>query len=829
MALKIPNTHKNLPSGLQPEDFGQVGYCDDPGLFVISALSSPIYIGTELNQYALFVKSSLSINSIKWKVKFKASTDEVEGEFEATGFDDKFVFTFNLIDIISEVGELTVEATINHSTGENTISIHQAIIFSDVIDYLSISYIAFAGNKKVTSRLINNYRPYILNALVENHHLFGALDDIPESLLAAYISNFINPFFNEICLDDDFKSTESIGVCKIHPALVGHIFKSPSENDEINLLRFPKTNILICGHLLSKIKNVYPQWANFNSNQLVNKPEAVIFLTQALYDTSYPDYFNNYQSLEKALNNLEEIKNLDHSDQKYFSGFKQGIRINKTMGLPWCRTFFYGEKNIKGGIYDENEKGLKIANVRVDVFWEIDKISKAIIDKRNEKYSKEFRVRIVENNLSVFNQTNFSDASKQGNENIKLKKWQVFKLLDIFETTDTKGRKLEWYKIKYQNNEKWIVAFSGKPFAQFEEVVKIDFYEDVKTDANGKFNFTVYDTGLYFIRTIKESRYNDGTTRDYYDGEFGWFLAADSNVELVLQMQSEDALALWVCENEILSVCDEFDENWIYDNGDGHYPKDIPDVGIKNSHRVDAGASKKTDCVTFAETCIMYSWQKKYSDLKLSLSQHKAWTNSNNLEYWEGSGGTNDFSKRLSSVLDPVIDLKIGTKAYARDENQDTIQFPTNSKKFESFLPEPWSLVQYYRNDYTVDNVNEALAGHQCFILDTCRDPDDDKDCWILILESNNSELGEGDVFFSVNNSGKKDGVQIRKMLHISLLNNFKDSINNMRQFSRDWPTFTSIEKWSDFKNKNSIMVVKLHIYNLEFTRPPKRRIKKIL
>ena len=55
MALEIPDINKTIPVGCQPEDFGQVGTCDIDKIFVVSALSSPLYISTEFNQYVLFI------------------------------------------------------------------------------------------------------------------------------------------------------------------------------------------------------------------------------------------------------------------------------------------------------------------------------------------------------------------------------------------------------------------------------------------------------------------------------------------------------------------------------------------------------------------------------------------------------------------------------------------------------------------------------------------------------------------------------------------------------------------------------------------------------
>ena len=513
MPLDIPNAHKKLPLGLEPEDFGQVGRCDKPDVFIISTLSSPLHLDTELNEYVLFVTSLLEIENIKWTVRFKAKSDEVEGSYDAKDYNDNFVFSLKFVDITEE-GEIIVTATLTDVSGLQTVvSINHFVSSSDVVDYLSLDYISYAGNKRVTSRIVNDYYEYIHDAITEPNNLFGELTNIPESLIAAYISE---------CFDSDYIEIETYssddcraGVCRIYPDLVACIYKNPSDSDKENLLRFPKSNILLCGHLLSLIKNYFPGWDSLNSDSFIANEEAVIFVSQALYNASVPDYLERYSSLESVLSYLKLVKDLGSDSLVYLlEKLNQGKGINATMGSPWCRTFFFGKKKIRGGIYDENRAELHITRVRIDVFWEIDCISQKMLTDVRDEYTKEFRIRILVPQLRVFNQPNFSAASTAGNENIRLKHLQIFELIEIRETYDVTSGRIEWYRIRYQDVEKWIVAFSVSRFATFEKCVKLNFISQPYTDASGKFSFTVFNKGLYFIRAVKETRYNDGVKRD---------------------------------------------------------------------------------------------------------------------------------------------------------------------------------------------------------------------------------------------------------------------------------------------------------------------------
>lgn len=842
MALEIPEVNKSLPARLNPDDFGQVGYSDTDGLFVISALSSPLYIDTEFNQYALFVTNPLIINSIHWEMKYKSINDIDDGPYQTiVTLENEFVFTFDEFDFLAEEGEIIIETTVNHSSGVSLISINQRINDSYVINYLETEYIAFAGNRKVTSKLINNYRPFIISSVNQIHDYFGEARNIPQLLVSAYIANSINPFFNEICLDKEFITSESIGVCNIHPNLVDIVYENPSDNDKINLLRFPKTNILIFVNLLNNIKNRYNEYRNLNEEELIENSEAITFITQSLYNTTFPNYLNKYKALDDVLLELYEIKEKGVDNPNYSSIFKYGNRINRAMGSPWNRSFFYGKKEIRGGIYDENKAEINFRNddqVRVDVYWEINHISQEMIESTNEDYSKDFRIRITFNGgLRVFNQPNTNTPeSLEGNENIRLQRWQVFRLLEIKETTSATGDKIEWYRIQYQAGiEKWIVAFSGNRYAIFEKVVKLNFNAQVTANVNGKFNFELYDPGIYFIRTIKETRYNDGVTRDYYDGEFGWFLAGHSKSELAILMQSTEPTARWIKESEVLGRVRHF-ENWLYDLTYAHYPtvlnlhnnlyyenEQIPELQDADGNIIRAlepGAAPylKTNCNTFSEAILVDSWNDNYAfGWNINNSEHNLWVNAAGL----------NLNERLR-VIEPAIVKRMGSCIYAIEKNNANNNLnhvfnqasnpaqttPHPIINYDQVKPKPWTLIQHF-------NTENGWGGHMYIIIDYELKTDK-----ILVLEASSLNSRKP-------NNQNSNGPRVRGLFHVDcliqcMLQLDDNSYLMSNVISSEWNS-SAPNTWEGLKDdKKGIAMVELYIYDLQLTRPP-RNTKKIL
>jgi hypothetical protein len=841
MALEVPITNRKIPEGFRPEDLGNVTYANETNnLFVIDSFGPDIYLNCGFNQYALFDihPSDNQILSVRWRFRL-GNSNENEQPQELTLFNDKFTATIdpNLLSI-TEAEKLTLIVVVKKEDNtEATIIISNNIYISEELEFPNIGNIAFRGNNLITRLLLNNYSKFINEATRKNHPLIGSVDDIPELLLAGYVA-FQIAISHEVSLDHEFEQKQPIGVCRLLPDLID-ILENENTNldeyDKINLLRFPKSNIHLCTHILSKIKEKCG-YSEITRNDLIDNKKAVIHITETLCRSCTSGLLNQYPSLNYILTILRGLIYLPRWE--YLCRY--GRRIHIITGTPWCRALFYGKKTIKGRIINDNGSNLPLNNVRVDVFWDITKVSQCLIENTNDDYSKTYRIRIIANNeiianngLRLFNSANTIDPY----ENIRVQPWQVFRLLEIIETTDENDRITVWYKIEYQHsNYKWIVASCNNiTYAEVERVVQLTFNDQIRTNQQGEFSFIVYDIGFYFIRTVKEDRYNDQETRDYYDGEYGWFRAIDMEnflPPLLIPMQSEEANVRWVRESEIVGRIRAF-ENWTYRKKGARFPSILgfenksprehfhEFVFNENQPHSQSTAGTYTNCNTYCEVLLIDTWNTLHTDFNWNRAEHNLWMNNAGL----------NINNRLR-IIEPGYTKRIGRWLYAVERNNQqniingrifsnnvdsTTPYPT---EHDVVRPEPWTVVQWY-NNYFDDNVTEPigtiLSGHMVIFLDYDRETDR-----ILILQasSNTSKRPNG---------SNASGPQVTGLYHadclIECMLQQNDNFTTTQIISKEWKTSDTASTWAALKmDKRGLAMIKLFVYDLRLTRPPARR-----
>lgn len=811
--MAIRETECRIPNGYSAEFLGEVGSTSNPDVLLISTLSSPLLVHSIL-EYVVFALSGQNVDQCQWTVIFKSlsgdtftipiSSEENILRFELPTSEDLFPN--------DELTMVEVSAiVISDGTIVASLKIEQEITeYHSVVDYLfnaenfSLHNTALVADIRITSELVC-YERNLDSAAPET------TGDVPASMVAAisYVALMADSFddrkdqIEELRkllngeaglfkgLFADFMDTP-IGICGITPTMARKALgwqedgltvdeEKEQKIDLFNLLRFPKSTLSICTMALSKIKG-NSQWSDLTQRDLGANEEALSIIASSF-----------------AEGDLEVLN--EASDE--------GKKISQLMRSPFFEMNFAGPKLVLGKVM--SSENLALNNVRVDVFWEAATLSKGDLDDTGGGYTKDLRVRISTDKLSLFNSKNLNDKAKAGNKEIKVKKWQVFTLLDIEDELDARGNRIIWYKIRYANSEKWIVAFSGGRFADIEKVVELKFDTPVRTNQNGEFELTVFDKGLYFLRAIEDDKPIPGPGNERkgcFDGESGWVIIPQK--ELMITMEVADSSAKWTKESDLLSVLGYFDETWEYDNGNGRYPFEIKNAGIIASYiKGGAGFVPRTDCSSFVETAVYKAWHDIHNST-ITNSQHKYWVNSRTYP-----GENTDFSSRLDTAV-PAIDLETGFKVFAKDDDQATINYPPSTNKFSEFEPSPWTIVQHYNNSYT-GKATSALSGHMYFILDYRKNSKLDHDGSILTLESS-----DADVYYSEIVDNKKDGVQIKHFFHIALLNAQKQ--DNKYLLTRAWWKNNNVVQWSDLKKKTALILVKMHVYDLRITRPPGRK-----
>jgi hypothetical protein len=451
---------------------------------------------------------------------------------------------------------------------------------------------AWGGNPRVSRMLINDFSKYILNA----SHLSSANVDngIPSNFLAAivYAELLKKPYWDPTSVERRLNDkaeviTDAIGVCQLEPPIAAMVIVNPKtkknyietikefsvkdgliiqkdkddllkifqsalknkNNDNMmvdiyNLLRFPRSNILIASRWLSALKNREKRWpkkpGEFPDSLLVDKSAIAViakeFKTGAL-------------GVDKG--------------NAYFQKNDYGEKIIKLIDLPTIALPFRGLLKISGKVVDKEDNSKKLDNVKMKIYRTM------VLVIENSKKS-----------LSYYSTSETIAKNEIGKLDEKTYKGS-YPVLEIAKGADCvkiKSNKLE----KASNHEGWICTQEKDAHLAliYDEKESENFPH---TDKDGNFSVFVNDWQVHSIRFVD----NDGEHYDYYHERIS--IPKDS-VELNLGNVKMEKAGNLVREKDILKNLKEF-KGYIYTHeGSDSVDKDKIENGIW--YRVKKGKIK---------------------------------------------------------------------------------------------------------------------------------------------------------------------------------------------------------------------------------------------
>jgi len=302
--MSVRKTESRLPAGFQPADLGEAVVSPDGHSCLVSFITAPLAVNRE-NIYVVFVTDSglsASVQSFEWTFTLDDGTPDVS----TTDF-GQIAFT------PSAEGSLAVKVRLLDagSTEQANLSLTQKVAplnaeLETLIAEAANNPGAGMGNPDVLRELVNDHNPYYMNIPLQTPeagdgfslYLFstvtdGALEtkqDKRNELLdqvAASINNGETDFVSAI--------GPGLGVSKIRMPLVPMLLPpsslpftelpdnsaentaadeqlrqqvaAMSEDDRIDLfnrIRFPKSNIMLCGKLLEAFRDKFFNGVNFD-------------------------------------------------------------------------------------------------------------------------------------------------------------------------------------------------------------------------------------------------------------------------------------------------------------------------------------------------------------------------------------------------------------------------------------------------------------------------------------------------------------------------------------------------------------------------------------
>jgi hypothetical protein len=308
--MPVRKTESRIPANFQASDLGEAIVAADGRCAIISYVASPLVLGRE-NTYVLFVTDPAlagMAQAFEWSFTENEGTPERHTtQFGEISYSPKSVCNLNVIVRIqdavnAELANLTLTQTVRLTNRELelTILLEQAKVGPSL------------GNLDVDRELVNDYSPYYQSVTLQSPEegdafqriVFGLVRNgalqCPPALRKRHIEQLASSLNGD---NYDFPNliTQGVGICAIRLALLAmtlpeapgsantflkwtelpevQVKRSSAETllnqdcagldeskrlDLFNLLRFPKSNITLCGRIIETLRNRYFPGTNFN-------------------------------------------------------------------------------------------------------------------------------------------------------------------------------------------------------------------------------------------------------------------------------------------------------------------------------------------------------------------------------------------------------------------------------------------------------------------------------------------------------------------------------------------------------------------------------------
>ena len=369
-------------------------YSEDGNYILVSSLTSPIAVESQID-FVVLVKDDTEIDTYNWYFQV-IDTSEVDSQLNFENgyisYTPKHTGNFRVVVELISGGNVITVLSIYHKIICRNIFVESLIEKEDVLDVQTeivhlfdleqnidididswIWSTAFINNPEITREIVNDLQRYIQEASLKH--------DIPVEMIGSIVykgilskdkedqeSDIIT--YSDLLNGEDFTNdvlTElSLGKCQLKP-LFAAMIKYPDLWDEIpeekseredkiqeisdkfinnlskqekinlfNLLRFPKSNILLCAEFLSKLKN------RTNPTRYNGYIEDVFLEDECGVKIIASEYYEGPHNIS--------IDNFDTS--------KHGNRIYKLISIPlfslcFLPKYLYDTQELKNGDYDE--------------------------------------------------------------------------------------------------------------------------------------------------------------------------------------------------------------------------------------------------------------------------------------------------------------------------------------------------------------------------------------------------------------------------------------------------------------------------------------------
>ena len=304
--MSARNTERRVPANFQPADLGQAAPAADARSVLIAHVSSPVVVHRD-NTYVVFITDNGLADSVTgYEWIFSENGAEVQRENTTQG-----EYTYQP----QATGALTV--TVNFSGGAGTLTMSQDVLelnpeLEAIISAADNETGPGIANPQVARELVNDYNIYyrgVQPAVPESGDSFFKLlfDQVYDGVLQrsnAHRARQIEQLaaiLNGADPNLDVRANEAAGVCGIRPVLLAmslprtsggtdpylpwteipengtarvvplqnllQAFNGLSPDDKIdlfNLLRFPKSNITVCGKILETLRDRYFPGTSFS-------------------------------------------------------------------------------------------------------------------------------------------------------------------------------------------------------------------------------------------------------------------------------------------------------------------------------------------------------------------------------------------------------------------------------------------------------------------------------------------------------------------------------------------------------------------------------------
>lgn len=302
--MPVRKTEGRIPDGFQAGDLGESFSSADNKCCIVSYITAPLCINRE-NNYVVFVMDAglaASVQSFEWTFTIDGGTpDSATTDFGQTTYtpsaEGNLTVNVRLLDAgANEQANLSLTQQVSTLNGELEALITEAANNPG----------AGIGNPDVLRELVNDHNPYYMNVPLQNpetgdgfsQYLFSTVvDGVLETKQDKrnYLLNQVASSINDA--ETDFVSAigPGLGVAKVRMLLVPMLLPPSSlaftelpdtnaenaaadeqlrqqiaamseENkiDLFNRIRFPKSNILLCGKLLEAFRDKYFSGVNFD-------------------------------------------------------------------------------------------------------------------------------------------------------------------------------------------------------------------------------------------------------------------------------------------------------------------------------------------------------------------------------------------------------------------------------------------------------------------------------------------------------------------------------------------------------------------------------------